>query len=161
VIAGVPLIAELRSGHINHALALNLRAPCSGWFSWPAQRTDGTSTDANCLPEGAHLRIDPTLDLSQIAMPPFTRMLARAAQQYGMIVRDQTGVATGLFMEDPTQYGGESIYSDPTTGLFGGYQIWNLIRANSGFPWDHIQLLKMTACNTAPCAPGPTSNTKH
>ena len=40
-----------------------------------------------------------------------TRMIAKAAQRYGMIVRDQTGHAISLFAENRAQYG-----TDPYTG---------------------------------------------
>ena len=59
------LVRELKRGRIDHALAINLPAPRAGTFAWPAQRTDGTG-DATTLPEGARLRLDPTLDLDQL-----------------------------------------------------------------------------------------------
>ena len=61
--AGVITLADIEQGAINHALAVNLPYPCQGIYSWPAQRTDGTGTAANCIPEGAHLRIDPGLNV--------------------------------------------------------------------------------------------------
>ena len=58
-------------------------------FAAPAQRTDGrSSSDPLALPEGAHLRLDPHLDLARLNLPPLTRMIAQAAQRYGIIVRD-------------------------------------------------------------------------
>ena len=39
-------------------------------------------------PEGAHLRLDPRLNLAALNMPPLTLMMAEAAQRYGIIVRD-------------------------------------------------------------------------
>lgn len=146
VIAGTITIAELRGGEIDHALALNIPDACAGEFSWPAQRTDGDLTAPDCLPEGAHLRLDPDLDLSALSLPPITRMLARAAQRYGMIVRDRTHHATGFFAEDPTPTG-TNPYAGPH-GLFGGLAPWQFLPR---FPWDDVQLLRMTLCNRAPC----------
>jgi hypothetical protein len=148
VIGGVAMIKELQAGHIDHALALDVPVPCQGMFSWPAQRTDGTSTDANCIPEGAHLRVDPNLDLSKLTMPPITRMLAEAAQKYGMIVRDRTGEAVDFFAEDPTPTGTDP-YNGPD-GIYGGLRPWNFMPK---FPWASVQLLKMTPCTKAPCLP--------
>ena len=148
VIGGVALIKELSAGHIDHALALDVPAPCQGMFSWPAQRTDGTSTDSNCMPEGAHLRLDPNLDLSKLNLPPITRMLAEAAQRYGMIVRDKTGKATGFFPEDPTPTGTDP-YNGPG-GFYGGLRPWQFLPQ---FPWASVQLLNMTSCSKAPCLP--------
>ena len=103
VIAGTVMIDELRRGHIDHALALAIPNACAGSFSWPAQRSDGSDSGRDCLPEGAHLRLDPGLDLSTLSLPPITRMLADAAQRYGMIVRDRTSHAVGFYAEDPTR----------------------------------------------------------
>jgi hypothetical protein len=146
MIGGTAMISELRAGHIDHALAINLPAPCKGWFSWPAQRTDGTSSDTNCLPEGAHLRIDPKLDLSTLNLPPVTRMFAAAAQKYGLIVRDRTLNATGFLAEDPTPTGTDP-YRDPG-GFYGGVSPRLLMNQ---FPWASLQVLKMTPCTAAPC----------
>jgi hypothetical protein len=142
VIGGTITIDEASKGTIDHALALDIPDACATVFSWPAQRTDGSSTASDCLPEGARLRLDPKLDLSTLAMPRFTRMLAVAAQRYGVVVRDKTGHATGFYAEDPTRLG-----SDPwagtngTNGLLGGSP-WNLVWRQ--FPWSRLQLLAMT-----------------
>ena len=138
VIAGTMMIDELKTGVIPHALALNIPWAKSNVYSWPAQRTDGTSTDPNAIPEGTHFRLDPKLDISALNLPPLTRMMAVAAQRYGMIVRDQTGHAISFFAEDPTQYGIDP-YSG-NTGFFGGPWPNAITKA---FPWEHLQLLKM------------------
>ena len=68
VIGGTMLLDELKTGRIDHALAINLPAPRAGVFAWPAQRTDGTG-DPTTLPEGARLRLDPTLDVGALHLP--------------------------------------------------------------------------------------------
>jgi hypothetical protein len=146
VIAGTIMIDELRRGRITHALAMAIPDACARSFTWPAQRTDGSDPGANCLPEGAHLRLDPNLDLSALSLPPITRMLAEAAQRYGMIVRDRTSHAVGFYAEDPTRTGTDP-YSGPR-GLYGGLRPWNFLPQ---FPWDRLQLLKMMLCRAAPC----------
>jgi hypothetical protein len=138
VIAGTMRISELRNGVIPHALALNIPFARPTVYSYPAQRTDGTSSDPAAIPEGAHFRLDPTLDLSKLNLPPMTRMMAEAAQRYGMIVRDQTGWAVAVFGEDPTPTG-TNPYDGPT-GFFRGWQPSDLMKA---FPWDRLQLLRM------------------
>jgi hypothetical protein len=135
VVAGTMLISELQAGVIPHALAIAVPFARADVFSSPAQRTDGTSSDGNAIPEGARFRIDPTVNLDAIDMPPVTRMMAKAAQRYGMIVRDQTSHALGFFAEDPSPTG-----SDPYSTLFGGMYPTDLF---ASFPWDHVQLLKM------------------
>jgi hypothetical protein len=135
VIAGTMLISELQSGTIPHALAVAVPFARAGMFTWPAQRTDGTSTDPASIPEGARFRLDPTLDIAALGLPPMTRMMAEAVQRYGMIVRDQTSNALAFYGEDPSPSG-----SNPYAALFGNQYPIDLL---ASFPWDHLQLLKM------------------
>jgi hypothetical protein len=115
--AGTMTLAELRSGHIDHALAITIPYPRAGVVAWPAQRSDGTGTAAE-LPEGAHLRLNPRLDIPAMHLPKIVEMIALAAQRYGIIVRDQSHEAIGFFAEDPTQYGDKAgTTSDPYYGL--------------------------------------------
>jgi hypothetical protein len=144
-VAGLMTISELQSGQINHALSVAAPDACS-WFVWPAQRTDGTSTDPNCLPEGAHLRLDPSLNLSSLNLPPIALMLARAIQRYGVIVHDTSNSSLTLFAEQPTD--GTDPYDSPT-GIFGGLQEWQFL---SMIPWNRLQLLQLgSECVHAPC----------
>jgi hypothetical protein len=138
VIAGTVTLAELRRGRIDHALALAIPAPRAGVWAFPAQRTDGWSTSPDALPEGAHLRIDPDLDLAKLKMPRLTRMLAVAAQRYGMIVRDQTGDAVQFYGQDPTPTG-----TNPYAGPKGYFQgtFPDLLLAS--FPWQYLEVLRM------------------
>ena len=104
------MIDELKAGVIPHALAINIPWAKPNTYSWPAQRTDGRSTDANAIPEGARFRLDPNLDIDALNLPPMTRMMAKAAQRYGMIVRDQTGHAISFFAEKPRRAGDGSVH---------------------------------------------------
>jgi hypothetical protein len=138
VVAGTMMIDELKAGVIPHALAMNIPWAKPKTYSWPAQRTDGSSTDPNAIPEGARFRLDPKLDLNRLNLPPMTRAMAVAAQRYGMIVRDQTGHAISFFAENPAPHG-----TNPYTlagGFYGGPNPSAVMRA---FPWDHVQLVKM------------------
>jgi hypothetical protein len=144
VIAGTVMTEELKAGLIPHALAMNIPWAKPRTYSWPAQRTDGMSTDPNAIPEGARFRLDPTLDIDALNLPPMTRMLAKAAQQYGMIVRDQTGHAISFFAEN-TAASAVSPYTTPQ-GFFGGPDPTAVMQA---FPWDHVQLVKMDLRTTS------------
>jgi hypothetical protein len=139
VIAGTMMLKELRAGAIPHALALNIPWAKAGVYALPAQRTDGRLTDANAIPEGARFRIDPRVELGKLNLPPLTRMMAVAAQRYGMIVRDQTGSAVSFFAENSAQYGGINPYTAPG-GLYGGPNPQAVMAA---FPWQYLQLVKM------------------
>ncbi len=138
VAAGTIRIDELLRGCIDHALAVDLPYPRAGVFSWPAQRTDGTGGPTE-IPEGARLRLDPNLDLSRLEMPPLVRMMAVAAQKYGMVVRDQTHHAIGFFIEDPRPSKRTSLFSGPT-GFYGGRYPTQLL---ASFPWRSLQVLRM------------------
>lgn len=152
VVAGTIMIDELRRGRIDHALAAVLPNSCTTTFAWPAQRTDGTQAGGSCIPEGAHLRIDPSLDLTKLTLPPITRMLAVAAQRYGIIVRDKSLRAVGFFAEDPTPTGSDP-YHGPG-GFYGNVGPWKFLPP---FPWANLQLLKMRTCTSAPCLPAPAA----
>ena len=145
VIAGTVRIDELRSGHIDHALAFNVPDARADVFAWPAQRSDGTG-GAHELPEGARLRLDPKLDIGALDLPPMTRMLAEAAQRYGIVVRDRTHHAVAFFGEDPTPTGSDP-YRGPG-GSFGGQTPSELL---AKFPWGRLKVLKMSPCTGAPC----------
>jgi hypothetical protein len=150
LIGGVMRLSELRAGRVDHALAINIPYSRRDVFAWPAQRTDGDGPP-DALPEGAHLRLDPTIDLDAYGLPRFTRIVAEAAQRYGMIVRDQTHHATSLFIEDWTPHG-KSPLSGPD-GLYEGSTPGELL---SLFPWERLQLLKMRLCrNGERCPPPP------
>jgi hypothetical protein len=146
VAGGTVTTQELRKGHIPHALAMAVPLPCKDVFSWPAQRDDGVSTASDCLPEGARLRLDPAVDVDALNLHPVARTLARAAQEYGIIVRDQTRVSAQFYLESP-QPAQPSPYTGPG-GLFAGAGPWQVLE---GFPWDRLQLLPLSLCRSAPC----------
>jgi hypothetical protein len=140
MMAGVITRADVAGGHINHALALHITDAAKGRFAWPAQRTDGTSTATYALPEGAHLRLDPKLNLSTISMTPLVRMIAEAAQKYGIVIRDRT-YSTNTFIAEEPQAG----QTDPFKPLLGGLQPNAALKA---FPWSRLQLIKAPSCSS-------------
>ena len=92
--------------------------------------------------------MDPDVDVESLHLGRMGRMMARAAQRHGIVVRDRTHRATGFFAEDPTRTG-----RDPYRGA-GGYFSGTPADALAGFPWEHLQLLRMTLCTRGPCAAG-------
>lgn len=87
---------EIRSGRIQHALAFAFGGnswPSVNWV-FPAAKSDGSSNDPNSLPEGARLQLDPSLtesDLRARGCNAAAVIIARAMQEYGMYVIDQSG----------------------------------------------------------------------
>lgn len=137
IAGGLITLEDLERGAIDHALALAIPNVRAGTYSSPAQRTDGTSTSSLSLPEGAHLRLDPSLDLEKLKMPPLTRMIARAAQKYGIFVRDRARMIH-FFAEDPT-----SLPTNPYLGKTGYFEGQSPAKLLASFPWSHLQLLRM------------------
>ena len=144
--AGVITLADIKQGHIDHALALNLPYPRAGVWTWPAQRSDGTGTDPYDIPEGAHLRLNPQLDLAALHLPRLVLMMARAAQRYGIIVRDQTHRAIGFSAEDTTTPGTDPYFANGVPRSHGPFQGRSPSALLRGFPWRELQVLKMSVC---------------
>lgn len=140
-IAGTILLSEARAGEIPHALAMAVPQQLDGWV-WPAQRTDGTvvtppaSVPANArIPMGSRFRLPPGLDIDAQSWHPFTKMLARAAQKHGIVVRDQAGAVT-FYAEQPRA----GTDADVWTPIFGSpYPSVRLAE----FPWDKLQLIRL------------------
>lgn len=135
LIGGTMRISELRAGHIDHALAIAIPEARQGVFALPAQRTDGKLNTPNAIPEGTRFRLNPRLDVARLDLPPVTRMLAEAAQRYGIIVRD-TGGAVAFYAEQNTKAGSDPYYGP--SGLFGGEDPGKLSEA---FPWGQLQVV--------------------
>jgi len=134
---GLMRTEELANGRIDHALALGLPGLRANTLAAPARRSDGRLSDADSLPMGARLRIDPDLDLDTLDLPPAVRTMAEAAQRYGMIVHDTSG-GVALYAEDPAQTG-----SNPYPELLGADYPRNLYRLMGRFPWKHLQVTPM------------------
>jgi hypothetical protein len=137
IAGGLITLEDLKTGVINHALAMAAPELRAGTYAFPAQRSDGDSSSELALPEGAHLRLDPELDLAELDLPPLTLAIARAAQRYGIVVRDQAPVVK--FFSQPPLPGAKNPYAGPG-GYFEGHSPGELL---STFPWRHLQVLKM------------------
>ena len=143
IAGGLITLEDLEKGQINHALAMALPTPRAAVYASPAQRTDGRSTEPLSLPEGAHLRLDPNLDLASLHLPRLTLMIAEAAQRYGIVIRDTAGGIT-FYAQDPTPIG-----TEPYAGAHGYYEGKSAAQLLASFPWSHLQLLKMELHSTS------------
>jgi hypothetical protein len=154
-LAGIMTIEELRSGQIEHVLGLSLPEILAERWSPPAQRTDGSASDPDAVPEGAIFRLPAALDLDAIDMDPFARMVARAVQRHGLVIWDFAGVV-GFRAENPAgQYpaghpywkeGGILRCPAEVEGRGAASQLiygcWPPARLR-GFPWDKLQVLQL------------------
>ncbi|HEX4482988.1 MAG TPA: hypothetical protein VH081_04320 [Solirubrobacteraceae bacterium] len=137
IAGGLITLEDLEHGEINHALAVSLPDVRASVYATPARRTDGILASAAALPEGARLRLDPNLNLASLHLPKLTLMIARAAQRYGIIVRDRASHVT-FYAQDPTPTG-----SNPYAGPGGYFERRTPTQLLSSFPWSDLELLRM------------------
>jgi hypothetical protein len=133
LVGGLITRADVARGSIDHALAMAI--PSSRYAVWahPAQRSDGGTRSDTAIPAGARFRLDPAVDVDSLGLPPFTAMLAKAAQRYGIYVRDTSPTVT-LYAEDPA-----SIGANPWPHAIQPSTTEVLRR----FPWEHLQVMPM------------------
>jgi hypothetical protein len=151
LVGGLMRIAELQAGRIDHVLALAIPAAKAGDHVWPAQRTDGSATSPAAIPEGTRFRLDPAVDVNALGLPAVARVMALAAQRYGVVVRDVSGAVT-FYGEDPAPAG-----SDPYPALYGNTYPDKLL---ASFPWDRLQALAepgLPVPGEVPAEPGPVT----
>ncbi|MGY1621441.1 hypothetical protein ACI789_04505 [Geodermatophilus sp. SYSU D00965] len=122
LLAGLTRTAEIEEGRIPHALAIVSDKSCPEVYRYPATKTDGHADSLPCIPQGARIQLDPSIDVSAIPdITPGERAVARALQEYGAYVRDSSQVSMGIVFEVPTS--GEDPYQEV-----------------AGFPWDYYDM---------------------
>jgi hypothetical protein len=132
LMGGLITLRDMRQGTVDHALALGVPRVRAKTFVTPANRTDGHYYGWPAIPMGTRFRLDPTLDVNSLDLPPVVRIIALAAQRYGMIVRDGSG-AVSFYAQDPTPTG-----SNPYPAWFGYKSPSQLLHS---FPWRHLQVV--------------------
>jgi hypothetical protein len=133
IAGGLITLEDLERGTIDHAMAMALPEVRAGVYRWPAERTDGKSSNPLSLPEGSRLRLDPALDLDSLHLPTSTRMIAEAAQKYGFVVRDGASTIC-IYGQDPTPTGTNPYLES------GGF-LFSPRKPLAYFPWDRLELL--------------------
>jgi hypothetical protein len=133
LVGGLMTLAELRRGRIDHALAIAIPSTRARVAAWPATRTDGQDPRRTAIPEGTRFRLDPRLDVGRLGLPPAARAMARAAQRYGIIVRDKAG-AVVFYGQEPPRSRPQAYHSV----FHGTYPNQLLAR----FPWDRLQVVR-------------------
>jgi hypothetical protein len=145
LLGGLIRIDELRTGVIDHALALGIPEVKAEEYVWPAQRTDGASTNPQAIPEGTRFRLDTKLDVNALGLPPVARLMALAAQRYGIVVRDVAGAVT-FYSEDPGPSG-----RNPYPALYRNLSADQLL---ADFPWSSLRVVSISAASGVPSAAG-------
>jgi hypothetical protein len=134
--AGLVRPEEIAAGHIDHALVITSPDTRRNAVACPAVGTDGKHDGPTAIRVGAHVQLSPGLDVSQLNLPPWKAVIARALQTYGAYVVD-----TG---------GSLSVRAESTT--LRGYDAWS--RAGvpsrdpslSDLPWAAVRILHSPAC---------------
>jgi len=132
--AGIVTADELRRGVINHALVFAYPQTKSGGPVAPATKSDGTSGGGNALPEGARLRLDPSLNLKSLGLNKYELTIATAMQKYGMILGDTSGGFT-IYAQHPQSAPGAF------TGLLPDDTWVDLTK----IPTEKLQVMKLPA----------------
>jgi hypothetical protein len=133
LVGGLMTVSDVQRGTIDHALALAVPAVRKGVVTWPADRTDGRVSGARSIPIGTRFRLDPRVDVDSLGLTWVARMIARAAQRYGMIVRDTSG-SVSLYAQVPPP-SSPHVYSPAFHGAYP-----NQLLAH--FPWDRLQVVR-------------------
>jgi hypothetical protein len=99
--AGLIRKGEIASGLIPHALAA-LMAPAMVTHEavWPAYAFDRNAGYSGTLPIGALLAIPPQVDLDALGLSRQGKVIARAAQTYGVYVVDRGGTGGMTFLAE-------------------------------------------------------------
>jgi hypothetical protein len=128
LLGGLIRPGEIAAGHIDHALAIGVpnTAPT---FVAPAVRTDGKTLGG--IPIGTRFRLDPSLDVATLHLPRVAAIIARAAQRYGIYVRDTSG-AVPFYAEDPADR------RNPWPALFRNLSPTVIL---ASFPWRRLQVV--------------------
>ncbi len=95
---------QVQAGAIDHVVKIGLNSVRDEHL-FPMIGSDGKSTHPHAPPQGARLRIKPSVDLSTFDLHPQARPIATALQRYGVIVGDSTGAPIALKLEDTVTAG--------------------------------------------------------
>jgi hypothetical protein len=85
ILAGLVQYGEVAAGHIDHAIRVTVPRSRNSYV-WPARHAASDSPDSSLPPMGLRLRLKSSVSLA--SLPAQARVVARAMQQYGVIVAD-------------------------------------------------------------------------
>ena len=129
-------IEEARRGVVNHAICFTAANARRGVFSWPAKGGDGTDDSPDAPAQGQWFRLPPDLDLDELNLGPFTRLLAETVQKWGGFASDKN-VFCHAFNCEPGFQEEARTGQDPWTqggDLFKKYK--GKLGVINDFPWE-------------------------
>jgi hypothetical protein len=134
--AGVVRPEEIAQGHIDHALLITTPYTRQGYVACPATNGDGHNATPDALPLGAHVQLDPQIDVSSLRLPAWQKVIAVALQKYGAYVGDTGG----------------SLEVRAESNIGRSYDAWAKagVPADapslSDLPWSSMRVLSMRHC---------------
>jgi hypothetical protein len=133
LLAGLVRTEEIEAGAIDHALAFVASDSCAFVYRYPATKTDGDVWDEPCVPQGARVQLDPSIDVEGIpGITPGEIAVAKALQTYGAFLRDKSETAMGIVFETPTTEADP--YPDAAGFPYDFYEMPHI-------PWDRLRVL--------------------
>jgi len=135
LLGGLVWPQEMRAGHIAHALAITTPFTRERSIACPATHSDGKHADADAIPEGARIQLDPAFDVESQPWPTWKKTLARALQRYGAYVVDTGGALAvrGVSDVNPADNSWAAAGTPTQAGL-------------SDLPWDRMRVLLVRSC---------------
>ena len=126
---------EISAGAIPHALSLMTPATRSGYIACPATGSDGKSSNASAIPEGAQIQLNPSFNVAAQSWAPWQKVIAVALQQYGAFVSDTGGSLAFYAVNDinPGNVTWASVGMTKSPSL-------------SWLPWSQMQVLTLVKC---------------
>jgi hypothetical protein len=134
---GVVRPEEIQQGHIDHALSIAMPYTRAAFIACPATHTDGKHRDRNAIPEGAHIQLDPALNVDAQPWPAWEKIIAKALQIYGAYVSD-TGGTMAIYGQSDMNPG--NVRWSSVGVPKNGPSLANL-------PWSSFRVLTITSCN--------------
>lgn len=127
---------ELQNGVINHALGIlvNPESVKGPGYVPPATESDGESSIEGAIPEGARIQLDPSLNLDDFNLEPYEKTIAKAMQEYGMILVDRTSAELSIRAVNPI-----SVNINPYEGILPDEKWVEL----PNIPVEHFRVLKL------------------
>jgi hypothetical protein len=95
---------EIKAGSIDHVLKIAINTAHQDHV-WPMTGSDGDSTATFAPPEGARLRLKPSINLAQLDLTRAELTIATALQRYGAVIGDQSGATAVLKVENTVAEG--------------------------------------------------------
>jgi hypothetical protein len=133
---GIITPADIASGVIKHALSLmtpETLTQSGAPYIGPATMSDGRHS-GYAIPEGAHIRLNPSFNVAAQSWPAYEKMIAVALQTYGAYVSD-TGGSMALYGATDNNAGNKTWAS---VGVPYDATLANI-------PWSEMQVLELSS----------------